>query len=233
LRPTVAAVERLLSLTPAQRRRIVLRLDGGFGTATNLNWALWQGYHVLAKGYSGKRAQAVARLVTCWQELRAGERWSAPAPVPRRYYRRTQTAVGKWKTEQGTYRHSLLTTSWREYPLGALAEVYDDRAAIEAEMKADKGGLQLHRRRKRRLAAQEALMLLTDLAHNLLAWTRSWMLRDSPFAEAGIYRIIKELLPIPGKVTGKEGQIVKLRLKASHPLATSMLACLTRSLEQF
>jgi hypothetical protein len=233
LRPTVAAVERLLSLTPAQRRRIVLRLDGGFGTDTNLNWALWRGYHVLAKGYSGKRAKAFARLVTCWQELRPGERWIAPAPVPLRYYRRTQTAVVKWKTEQGTYRHSLLTTSLREYPLGALAEVYDDRAAIEAEIKADKGGLQLHRRRKRRLAAQEALVLLTDLAHNLLAWTRSWMLRDSPFADAGIYRIIKELLPIPGKVTVKEGQIVKLRLKASHPLAKPMLACLTRSLEQF
>jgi hypothetical protein len=226
-------VERLLSLTPAQRRRIVLRLDGGFGTDTNLNWALWQGYHVLVKGYSGKRAKAFARLVTCWQELRPGERWIAPAPVPLRYYRRTQTAVVKWKTEQGTYRHSLLTTSLREYPLGALAAVYDDRAAIEAEIKADKGGLHLHRRRKRRLAAQEALVLLTDLAHNLLAWTQSWMLRDSLFADAGIYRIIKELLPIPGKVTVKEGQIVKLRLKASHPLAKPMLACLTRSLEQF
>ncbi len=81
----MAAVERLLSLTPARRRRIVLRLDGGFGTDTTLNWALWQGYHVLAQGYSGKRAKAFARLVTCWQELRPGERGSAPAPVPLRY----------------------------------------------------------------------------------------------------------------------------------------------------
>jgi hypothetical protein len=231
LRPTVDAVERLLSLTPAQRRQIVLRLDGGCGTDAKLNWALWQGYHVLAKGDSGKRAKALARLVTCWHELRPGERWIAPAPVPLRDYRRTQTAVVKWKPEQGTSRHSLLTTALREYPLGALAEVYADRAAIEAESKAEKGSLQLPRRRQRRLAAQEALVWLTDLAHNLLAWTRSWMLRDSPFADAGIYRIIKELLPMPGKVTVKEGPIVKLRLKASPPLAKPMLACLTRSLE--
>jgi hypothetical protein len=59
------------------------------------------------------------------------------------------------------------------------------------------------------------------------------MFRDSPFAEAGIYRIVKELLPIPGKVTVEEGQIVKLRLKASHPFTKPMLACLTRLFDRF
>jgi hypothetical protein len=67
--------------------------------------------------------------------------------------------VLKWKTEQGKYGHSLLTPSLLEHSLAALAAAYDERAAIEAEIKADKGGLQLHRRRKRRLAAQEALIL--------------------------------------------------------------------------
>ena len=55
----------------------------------------------------------------------------------------------KWQTEQGKYGHSLLTTSLLEHSLAALAETYDDRAAIEAEIKADNGGLPLHRRRKR------------------------------------------------------------------------------------
>ncbi len=233
LHPTVAVVERVLGLTPAQRRCTVLRLDGGFGTDANLNWALWHGYQVLAKGYSGKRAKAFARAVGRWEELRAGERWIAPAPTALRYYRRTQTAVLKWKTEQGRYGHSLLTTSLLYDSLAALAEAYDDRAAVEAEIKADKGGLQLHRRRKKRLAAQEALVLLTDLAHNLLAWTREWIFRDSPFADAGIYRMVKELFPIPGKVMVEEGQIVKLRLKTSHPLAKPMLACLTRLFDRF
>ena len=233
LRPTVTAVERVLGLTPAQRRRTVLRLDGGFGTDENFNWALWHGYHVLGKGYSGKRAKALAQVVPQWEELRAGERWIAPAPTPLHSYRRTQTAVVKWKTAQGAYKHSLLTTSLLEYSLAALAEAYDDRAAIEAELKADKGGLQLHRRRKQRLAAQEALVLLTDLAHNLLAWSRGWMCQDSPCAQAGIDRIVNELLPMPGKVMIEEGQLVKLRLKASHPLAKPMLACLSRLFDAF
>jgi hypothetical protein len=120
-----------------------------------------------------------------------------------------------------------------EPALAALAEAYDDRAAIEAELKADTGGLQWHRRRKQRLAAQEALVLRTDLAHNLLAWAREWIFHDSPFADAGIYRMVKELLPIPGKVVLEDGHIVKRRLQTSHPLAKPMLVCLARLFDRF
>jgi hypothetical protein len=106
------------------------------------------------------------------------------------------------------------------------------RAAIAAEIKADNGGLPRHRRRQQRLAAQEALVFLTDCAPNLLAWTRGWMLRNSPVAEAGIYRMVKELWPIPGQVTVQGGPLVELRLQASHPRARPMLACLTRLFDQ-
>jgi hypothetical protein len=126
-----------------------------------------------------------------------------------------------------------LTTSVLDDSLAALAEAYDDRAAVEAEIKAAKGGLQRHRRRKKRLAAQEALVVLTALAHTLLAWTRDWLFRDSPVADAGLYRMVKERFPIPGTVRVEGGQIVKLRLKTSHPLAKPMLACLTRSFDRF
>ena len=85
---------------------------------------------ILGKGYSGKRANALARSVSQWEELRAGERWIAPTPTPLHYYRRTQTAVMKWKTEQGAYRHSLLTTSLLDYSLAALAEAYNPTTSL-------------------------------------------------------------------------------------------------------
>jgi hypothetical protein len=107
LHPTVTAVERVLGLPPAQRRRTVLWLDGGFGTDGNFNWALWHGYHIVGKGYRGQRANALARSVSQWEERRAGERWIAPTPTPLHSDRRTQTAVMQWKTDQGAYRHSL------------------------------------------------------------------------------------------------------------------------------
>ena len=48
-----------------------------------------------------------------------------------------------------------------------------------------------------------------DVAHNLLAWTRGWLFGNSPFADAGLYRIIKKLFPIPGKILVQEGRLVK------------------------
>ncbi len=63
LQPVVRALQDLLRLNWQQRQRTLVRIDGGFGDDTNLNWLLRQGYQVLAKGYSGKRAKAFARRV--------------------------------------------------------------------------------------------------------------------------------------------------------------------------
>jgi len=51
-----------------QRRQVLIRLDAGFGSDDNINWLLHRGYHVLSKGYSGKRATAFARQVRQWQQ---------------------------------------------------------------------------------------------------------------------------------------------------------------------
>jgi hypothetical protein len=232
-RPTLAAAERGLGLTPAPRQRTGRRLDGGCGTEAPLHRALGPGYQGLAQGYRGTRANACARAVSRWEARRPGARGLAPAPTPRHDDRRPQTAVLKGKTAPGTFGHRLWITSWREDSLGELAERDDDRAAMDAEFKAEQGGLPLHRRRKQRLAAQAARVLRTDVAPNLLAWTRGWRCRHSPVAEAGIDRMVQERFPIPGNVRGEEGQIVKLRLQASHPFATPRLACLKGGFDLF
>jgi hypothetical protein len=232
-RPTVAAVAPVLGRTPAPRRRPVLRLDGGCGPEATRNGALWHGDHVRAQGDRGQRANACARAVARGEAWRAGEQWVAAAPTRRRDDRRPQTAVVTWKTARGPDGHSRLTPALWAHTWAALAAADDDRAASEAEMKAEKGGLQRHRRRKRRLAAPEALVVRTDVAHNLRAGSRSWMFRDSPCADAGLSRSVKALWPIPGQVTGKGGQLVTWRLKASHPRARPMLACLTRGFDRF
>lgn len=44
------SMEQILPLdTKAKCSHIRLRLDGGFGTEENINYALWRGYHLLAK----------------------------------------------------------------------------------------------------------------------------------------------------------------------------------------
>lgn len=114
-----------------------------------------------------------------------------------------------------------------------LRDLYDARARIENEIKADKGGLLLPRRRKKHWNAQEALVLLTDLAHNILAWTRRFWAAEPALGDAGLYCIINEILTIPGKLLFTDRQLVKLRLKATHPRAKPVLACLSRILNEF
>jgi hypothetical protein len=80
---------------------------------------------------------------------------------------------------------------------------------------------------------QEARVWLTAGAHTLLAWTRGCLFRDSPFADADIYRIDKQHLPIRSNVVVDEGHGATLRLKPSHPPAQPRLVCLARLLERF
>jgi hypothetical protein len=99
---------------------------------------------------------------------------------------------------------------------------------MEKEIKADKSGLWVAKRRKRRLPAQEALVLLTDLAHNIAVWSKDWIFTDPRFADYGVLRVVQDLLAIPGKITFREGQMVELKLNTLHPLAKPVLAGLTR-----
>jgi len=111
--------------------------------------------------------------------------------------------------------------------------VYDDRARIENEIKAEKGGLLLPKSRKKHVNAQEALVLLTDLAPNILAWTRRFWAAKPDIGDVGLYCIINDILTIPGKLLFQAQQRIKFRLKATHPLAKPVLACLRRILNEF
>ena len=56
----LSEMEQTLSLdTKEKRQRVCLRLDGGFGTDKNINHALWKGYQLLAKMFSGNRAKVL------------------------------------------------------------------------------------------------------------------------------------------------------------------------------
>ena len=131
------------------------------------------------------------------------------------------------------FKYALLITSLWDRDLVHVSDLYDDRARIENEIKADKGGLLLPRRRKKHVTAQEALVLLTDLAHNILSWTRRFWAAQPDLGDVGLYCIINEILTIPGKLLFHDRHLVKLRLKATHPLAKPVLACLSRLLSEF
>jgi hypothetical protein len=227
--PAVMSTEEFLSLTPDQRDRIVWRTDGGFGSDVNLHWLINRGYHIMAKGFSWKRASAWARRVPDWLEVEPGRRWLAWAPAQLDFGQPTQIVVARWLTPKGILRHALYITTLLDLPwLTTIATSYNGRGAAEVEIGSDKAGLNISHRRSQSMLAQEALILLADLAHNLLAWFHRDLLLETRFAGYGPKRIIQQLLCIPGELVFDDHSLVEVRLKQSHPLAEPMLDILAR-----
>lgn len=107
---------------------------------------------------------------------------------------------------------------------------YDSRATIEsASIRGDKQGLKLVKRRKHSLAGQEMLILLAQLAHNLIIWARGWLSQVEPkLASYGVKRWVRDLLTMRGRLTFKANQLVKVRLSGLHQLARRFFEALAR-----
>jgi hypothetical protein len=277
LQTALHAVWQILKLSGAYKpkRRIILRLDGGFGTATIVNYLLAQGYGVVVKQFnalrSAKRASEFKELD--WHTERdatgkpkaggrqfallsddafyqTGERklWQIavrcptqakpkPAKSKTKTIKRTKaeqaqaqaTAPKTGSQSQKKYSHTILLVSRAELDeleagqsdlIAAQLFFYDGRAVIEiASFRGDKQGLGLAKRRKHSLSGQEFLVLLAQLAHNLISWAKSWLAAgDKRIEKMGIKRMVRDILATQAKLTFRAGVIVKVRFSRRHKL---------------
>lgn len=232
--PILEALDPCLALTPAQKQRVILRSDSGFGSDANVDRALSESWQILGKGKGGRRPNAWARQIGAadWQAL-GQERWIARAPQPPTYVRPTQSLVLRWQTATGIVHYSTVVCSLTDWSMTEIIAAYDDRGACETEIQADKGGLKLERRRKKRLAAQEALILLTDLAHNLLAWVGPWMFSGTALAQFGPTRLTEDVFCLPGRLFFDQERLREVQLNERHPHAEAVKEGLEHLLAHF
>jgi len=228
-RDAVGTLERVLCLRPEQRHQVCLRVDAGFGTDNNLNWALQQGYQLCAKNNSGRRAGAWGAQVQEWLEVDPGHRWVALPAQQLQFCAPTRTLALRWLDHRkNKYKHALfVVTDLHSSPL-AICHQYDLRGAAEIEIRNDKQGLLLTHRRKRLWHAQQILILLNDLAHNVLSMFRSTALMHSPLESFGSYRLIQEVLNIPGELIFEDDLLLEVRLSSEHPYSKVLLDALPR-----
>ena len=216
------AVESSLDLGPAQRKRIVYRLDGGAGTDEKLKWLIAQGYQVITKGFAGKRAYALAQQVVRWDAY-DNTCWLGCVPPPVDFGRPVQIVVKKRRHQQD-FKHSYYVSTLSFPSKKAFMARYNDRGGAEVEQfRTDKSGLFLSSRRKQSFTAQRALILLTDLTHNLLADFQYRALAGSPFADWGLKRLVRDLLVIPAQLHFRGAQLYRIDLARSHPYAQEVL----------
>ena len=201
-------------------------MDGGAGSDEQLIWLLSRGYQTMAKGLSNRRAEAFARQVRRWDVY--DNCWLGEVPAPVDYGRPVRVFV-KRRPKEGCFLHSYYVSTLSLPSKGLFMTYYDQRGGAEVEQfRNDKSGLNLTARRKQGFLAQKGYILLTDLAHNLLADFQHRALIGSRFEGYGPKRIVRNLLQMPGKLTFVDGKIAKIELLSQKQFSQDLLICLER-----
>jgi hypothetical protein len=226
LQPAVLAAENALELAPERRSRVVWRADGGAGSDEQIHWLLERGYQIMMKGTSSRRAHALARQVSRWDAY--GDAWLGCVASPVDFGRSVQVWVKK-RLKADRFLHSYYVTTLKLPSKGALMACYDARGGAEVEQfRNDKSGFHLDARRKHRFPAQTALILLTDLAHNLLAHFYHTALSGTRLEGFDAKRIVRDLLAIPGRLVFEGSQLKSIFLSDAHPYAEEVVLCLVK-----
>ena len=245
----IEQAEGVLGLKPSQRRRTIVRIDGGGGSIASVNFLLERGYAVVTKDYSFRRTQLLAKRVSQWvpdstqPNRQMGwvqeESTDYLGPV-RRLAVRSKSSKGRWQYAVLLFANlcdfDLLTlmgqrsTTDATTIMGAYLHFYDQRGGgIESSFGQDKSGLGITKRTKKRFEAQRFLMLLGTLAHNLLIWSRRWLAAASPqvaqrLRHYGIKRMIRDLYHISGSLAfDAQGRLCAITLNSASSLTKLML----------
>lgn len=228
LKQTMNEVERLLKSSSKNRSRTLIRLDGGFGTDENVEWLCTSGYQFVVKGYGGGRASKLARSVAedAWHEgPTTGQFLGVPTRGVPRYSRQTKTVLRRWSDAKGKLYTDYLLSTLTDLTADQIAKLYDGRGGMEVDVKGDKRGLGIENRRKKSFFAQEALVLLAQLSHNLLAYFKEWLLGATDARKLGMERLLREVLAMPAEARRtRRGTKLSLKVPELHPWAQA-LAC--------
>jgi hypothetical protein len=251
LQPLMLAAEGTLHLDENKRHRTIVRVDAGGGSLDDVNWLLARDYLVHGKDYSGQQAKRLAKSVQDWYvdphqpERQLG--WVTE--TTQAYVRPVKRIAVRCRQQDGQFAYGVLLSALSAphvltltgQPLCLLDDpaavllayvrFYDQRGGgVETSFKGDKQGLGIGKRSKKRFAAQQMIMLLGSLAHNVILWARRWL--ASPALQPyGMLRMVRDVFHISGfLLLDAFGQVVQIVLNQAAPLAPALVDPLCRLL---
>jgi hypothetical protein len=236
--------EDVLELAENRRERTIVRSDAGGGDDANINWLLARGYAILVKVKNWRCAEKLARSVTRWVvDPKRPAREAGWVEQPRAYVKPTRQLALRTRKKNGDWSFHVVVCTLSDACLAELAHeqlpipanpdallfialhAYDKRGGgLETQTRGDKQGLGLSHRNKQSFPAQQMLVLLAQLAHNVVIWTRNDLARaDSHFQHYGIQRTVRDALQIDGQVAvTADGRVKHIALNPAHPLTLSV-----------
>ena len=253
LRPLIRATEQILELDEAKRARTIVRIDAGGGSLGEINWLLEQGYRVHAKDYSGQRAQRLAASVSNWVDDPhiEGRQVGWVRVAPSMYVRPVRRIAVRCRKQNGQWGVGVLISALAPAEVLALSGqssasetddtavllayvyFYDQRGGgVETAIKDDKQGLGITKRNKKRFEAQQMVMLLNTLAHNVVVWARGSLAGALPKLQRyGVLRLVRDVWHISGFVEWDgHGRLTRIVLNQLAPLAQGLCLALQQLL---
>jgi len=235
--------EDVLELAENKRAATIVRVDAGGGEDADIDWLLQRHYWVLAKAKSWRRAHKLATSVMEWHlDPKVPEREVGWVTAPHVYETATRQLAVRHRKKNGKWSYHVLVFNLTDAMLYWLADrpvpqaphagevlltalhAYDRRGGgVETQNRGDKQGLGLSHRNKHAFAAQEMLVLLGQLAHDVVVWTRNRLAQANPrLRRYGIQRTVRDALHIDGRVAITPAGIVEqVILNDRHPLASA------------
>jgi hypothetical protein len=194
-RLTRMEAENAANQTP---RRIILRLDGGFGSAGNVTWLYEEGYSVVARVQAHRVALALRKEEgLIWEKvsknlfMAEGKRTTlGTCPYAVRLF-----LCRQWWGEKHPQRFSALVVTpdltAQAWPVRRVGVFYNERQVIEAGIKESKGIFASHRLPTRHQAGIALYQNLVLFAQNLARWFRRQCLARSILAAATVKELVR------------------------------------------
>jgi hypothetical protein len=239
----VTDAENVLDMNSGFRKRTILRIDGGGGNDADINWILSRDYLILVKMTHWKRVAKLVTTVSQWYtDPKDPRRQAGWVEVPFAYDKPTRQLAVRCQGKNGKWHTAILVFNLNDDQLAWLCQqgkrpitlpenllwravyAYDLRGGgVETTFKGSKQGLGITKRNKKSFVAQEMLLLLAQLAYNLIAWMRNGLAASLAKVQGfGMLRMVRDAFHISGRITfDVEGHIVQISLNQAHDLAVS------------
>jgi len=237
----VQEAEQTLELDEARRKRTVLRVDAGGGSMNGINWLLRRGYHVHCKDFSSRRAAHFALSVQHWyaDQRRGGRQLGWALVKDGTSVRPVRRLAMRWRKKNGQKCHAMLISTLEpaevlrllgrsseqiadeQAVVAAYAELYDQRGGtVEIEIKESKQGVGMAKRNKKSYTGQQMVVLLGQLAHNVMVWAKRWLReRASKIKKYGVQRMVRDVLQVSGWIEFEGKKLKRIVLNQSAALA--------------
>ncbi len=250
LKELLTSAEDVLELAENRRKLTIVRIDGGGGEDEDINGVLSRAYHLLVKVKNWRRAEKLTHTVTEWHaDPKVRDREVGWIAEPHGYVKPTRQLGLRHRKKNGEWSYHVLVFNLTDAMLFHLCErtipevvqpidvmlaavhAYDRRGGgVETQNKGDKQGLGLSHRNKHCFAAQEMLVLLGQLGHDVVIWTRNDLAQADPrLQKYGIQRTVRDALQIAGRIEiNADGHIQNIVLNEKHPLTAAFESAFTR-----